>query len=93
MTTPVENNVAGGIRFNPQLVCEIVESRFFIVAIDIAEFIELNPGVYVLGLKEGSILKIEESRIELLGAKDTKVFMKGMVPVSYSAKDSLQFLL
>ncbi len=57
------------------------------------EYIEANPGVYVVGLREGSILKIEGSKIELLGNKQTRIFLKGKEAVEYSPDQSLQFLL
>jgi dipeptidase E len=59
----------------------------------IAEFIEVNPGVYVVGLREGSILRIEGSTIKLLGDKDVRVFIKGQDAIEYSPETSLQFLL
>jgi dipeptidase E len=57
------------------------------------EFIEANPGVTVVGLKEGSALRIEGSEIKLLGEKSALVFLKGQEIAEYSPQDSLQFLL
>ena len=48
------------------------------------EFIEVNPGVTVVGLREGSILKIEDSEITLLGKKSARVFLKGREPQEYT---------
>ena len=59
----------------------------------IAEFIEVNPNVHVVGLREGSILQVEDDRIALLGGKKAKIFRKGQAPFEVSATDSLQFLL
>ncbi len=59
----------------------------------IAEFVELNPDVYVVGLREGSMLRIEGNALTLLGDRDVKIFLKGQDPIDYSPKDSLQFLL
>jgi dipeptidase E len=59
----------------------------------IAEFLEVNPTVPVVGLREGSMLRIEGSTIRLLGPKNMKVFTKGMEPIEYAPTDSLQFLL
>jgi dipeptidase E len=59
----------------------------------ITEFVEVNPDIYVVGLREGSILRIEASQIHLLGDKNLKVFKKGSEPVEYRPEDSLQFLL
>lgn len=57
------------------------------------EFIEANPGVYVVGLREGTILRIEDSEISLLGDNSARVFLKGKEAKEYTAQDSLQFLL
>jgi dipeptidase E len=59
----------------------------------ILEFIEANPGVHVVGLREGSILRIEGGRISLLGEKTARVFIKGAEPKEYGHTDSLEFLL
>lgn len=59
----------------------------------IAEFIEVNPGVYVVGLPEGSMLSIEGSDVTLLGDKAAKVFLKGQEPTDYEPGASLSFLL
>jgi dipeptidase E len=57
------------------------------------EVIEANPQMTVVGLREGSILKIEGDRVTLLGEKSAVVFRKGQEPAEYSPPDSLQFLL
>ncbi|HSE96983.1 MAG TPA: dipeptidase PepE [Blastocatellia bacterium] len=59
----------------------------------ILEFIEANPGVYVIGLREGSLLRIEGDDIELLGSKAARIFYKGTEAKEYGAGDSLGFLL
>jgi dipeptidase E len=59
----------------------------------IAEFVEVNPGVYVVGLREGSMLRIEGSVVKLLGKGGARVFKKGRTPTDFTAEDSLQFLL
>jgi dipeptidase E len=59
----------------------------------ILEFIEANPGVHVVGLREGSILRIEEGRVRLLGEKTARVFFKGAEPKEYGPTDRLEFLL
>jgi dipeptidase E len=58
----------------------------------ILEFVEVNAGVHVVGLREGSMLKIEGDSIQLLGPKTARVFVKGSTPKEYSPTDSLQFL-
>jgi dipeptidase E len=59
----------------------------------LTEFVELNPGVYVVGLREGSMLQVEGDKIELLGDKEARVFIKGRTPADYQPGASLQFLL
>jgi dipeptidase E len=59
----------------------------------ILEFIELNAGVHVIGLREGSLLRIEGETIRLLGPKSARIFVKGLPPREYGPEDSLQFLL
>jgi dipeptidase E len=57
------------------------------------EFIEANPGMTVIGLREGSALQVEGSEIRLLGDKSALIFRKGQEPAEYNPQDSLQFLL
>lgn len=59
----------------------------------IAEFVEVNPNVYVVGLREGSILRVEGSVIKLFGANGVRVFAKGKDFLNYEGEESLQFLL
>lgn len=57
------------------------------------EFIEVNAGVYIVGLREGSILRIEDASIKLLGEKSARVFLKGREAREYAPQESLEFLL
>jgi dipeptidase E len=57
------------------------------------EFIEANPEMTVVGLREGSALQIEGARITLLGEKGALIFRKGQEPAEHHPEDSLQFLL
>ncbi|MDX6693432.1 MAG: dipeptidase [Blastocatellia bacterium] len=59
----------------------------------LAEFIEINPGVRVVGLREGSGLRVEGASVSLLGDKVATVFIKGQEPRDYAAGESLNFLL
>ncbi len=43
----------------------------------IMEFTILNPGVYVVGLREGSLLRVEGSSVALLGDRPARVFRRG----------------
>ena len=59
----------------------------------IAEFIEVNSDVYVVGLREGSFLRVHGSNIELFGDLGARIFIKGREPVDYENGKSLPFLL
>lgn len=57
------------------------------------EFVEANPGVWVIGLREGSILQVEHGVVRLLGEKPARVFLRGREPFEVAPEESLQFLL
>jgi len=57
------------------------------------EFITANPGVHVVGLREGSILRIEGKKIALLGEKTARIFLHGRAPWEVASEDDLRFLL
>jgi dipeptidase E len=59
----------------------------------IEEFIEINTNTYVVGLREGSMLKIENKQLYLIGDKTLRIFKKGNQPIELSKKDELSFLL
>ncbi|MCA1757336.1 MAG: dipeptidase PepE [Bacteroidales bacterium] len=59
----------------------------------IQEFLEINPGLYVAGLREGTLFKIEDSTVELIGPRPMRLFIKGTEPVEYNAGDNLSFLI
>ena len=44
------------------------------------EFVEVNPDMPVLGLREGSILRVEGAAMTLLGEKPARLFRKGREP-------------
>lgn len=58
----------------------------------IEEFITMDPFSYVVGLREGSMLKVEDGDISLLGNKTARIFKHGMPPKEYSSNDDLDFL-
>ena len=57
------------------------------------EFTAANPGVPVVALREGSSLRVEGARLELLGEKPAKLFVSGREPAEYVPGESLQFLM
>lgn len=59
----------------------------------ILEFIEANPDMYVVGLREGSALKVQNSAVELLGEKAIRLFRKGIDAREYHSNESMDFLL
>ena len=59
----------------------------------INEFLEINPNMYVAGLREGTMFKLEDNKLELIGDRNCRIFRKGEKPVEYSAKDNFNFLL
>lgn len=59
----------------------------------LSEFMKANAGATVVGLREGSSLRIEGERIKLLGEKTVRVFRSGVEAKEYAPADSLEFLL
>jgi len=59
----------------------------------IEEFLEVNPGMYVVGLREGTMLLRENNNLNLIGPRKLRLFRKGDEPVELSTNDNLGFLL
>ncbi|GAA6618354.1 dipeptidase PepE [Scytonema sp. NUACC26] len=59
----------------------------------IEEFLAVNPDVYVVGLREGTMLNIEDSSIRLIGNKKMRLFKFGEKPAEYDSNANLDFLL
>lgn len=59
----------------------------------IAEFLKANPKATVVGLREGSILRIEGETVKLLGEKTARIFKSGEDAREIKPVDSLEFLL
>jgi dipeptidase E len=59
----------------------------------IGEFIELNPKIYVVGLREGTMLKLENGKLELTGDRTCRIFKKDKLPVELSPGDDCSFLM
>ncbi|WP_457653239.1 dipeptidase PepE [Rhodocaloribacter sp.] len=58
----------------------------------IAEFLVVNPDVYVVGLREGSLLRRDGGALRLLGPKPMRVFRHGTPPREVEPGDDLTFL-
>ncbi|MDR0733997.1 MAG: dipeptidase PepE [Dysgonamonadaceae bacterium] len=59
----------------------------------IKEFIEINPNVSVLGLRESTLLKLENNRLQLIGWRTARLFQKNKAPRDLQVTDDLSFLL
>lgn len=59
----------------------------------IMEFLEVNPNLYVAGLREGCILLLEGKKLKLIGSREMRIFRKGDSPYELGAGDDLSFLL
>lgn len=59
----------------------------------IEEYIEANPDMYVAGLREGCLLRIQDGPMELVGERPMRIFRRGDAPFEVQAGDDLSFLL
>ncbi len=59
----------------------------------IQEFIEVNPDLWVAGLREGTMLIIEDSGISLVGPRKARIFRKTNEPIELGENDDFSFLL
>jgi dipeptidase E len=59
----------------------------------IEEFIEINPDVNVVGLREGTMLKLEGNQLSLIGSRPMRIFKKGEAPAEVKEGDDLGYLL
>lgn len=59
----------------------------------IEEFIEINPDLYVAGLREGCMFKVENGNMEHIGSRTCRIFKKGMKPYELKSGDNFNFLL
>jgi dipeptidase E len=59
----------------------------------IEEFMVVNSNIYVVGLRESSLLLIDNSFIELMGSKPARIFKFGMDPKEMIPGSNIRFLL
>lgn len=59
----------------------------------ILEYIKANPRRWVVGLREGCMLKLEDGKMELIGARPMRIFKYGVKTFEVNAGDDLSFLL
>ena len=57
------------------------------------EFAHANPGVRVIGIREGTMLRVEGDDIRLIGGKPARFFLKGEGPRDIAPEESFSFLL
>ena len=59
----------------------------------IEEFLEVNPEITVVGLREGTMLKCENNSLKMIGSRKARIFKKGIPPEELSENDDFSFLL
>lgn len=59
----------------------------------IAEFIVENPDIYVVGLRESTILHLEAGKLRLIGDRSARIFKFGQEPYELTSKDDFDFLI
>ena len=59
----------------------------------IAEFMIQNPDIYVVGLRESTILHFEDGKLSLIGERSARIFKQGTETVELTSKDDFNFLL
>ncbi len=59
----------------------------------IIEFIHANKEVYVVGLREGCMLLLENNDIQMIGLRDARLFHYGKETEELSEKDDFRFLI
>lgn len=53
----------------------------------------MNPDVYVVGLREGTMLEISDGSIRLIGPRKARIFKKGISAVELGDSDDFSWLL
>ena len=59
----------------------------------IEEFLEINPNLYVVGLREGTMLQVINNQMELIGDRTARIFRKGSEPLELCSNEDFSFLL
>ena len=57
------------------------------------EFMVINNNVYVVGLREGTLLSVKGSQIELMGARPMRLFRYGQNPKEIAPGKDINFLM
>lgn len=59
----------------------------------IEEFIEANPGMFVVGLREGTMFLVEDGKIILIGPRPARIFKKGTTAYELKSGADFSFLM
>ena len=59
----------------------------------ILEYIEANKQMWVVGLREGCMLRYVDGKLDLIGPRPMRIFHYGQEPYEVQAGDNLDFLL
>jgi dipeptidase E len=59
----------------------------------INEFLTVNPNVYVAGLREACLLRVEGDTIKHIGSRNLRMFKLGQETKEYSSSEDIKFLL
>ncbi len=59
----------------------------------ILEYLEANRSRYVVGLREGCMLRITDNNIELIGSRTMRIFKKGMETYEIAPGSDISFLI
>lgn len=57
------------------------------------EFMVVNQNIYIVGLREGTLLSVDNDKISLSGKRPMRVFKAGDSPKEYNSADDINFLL
>ena len=96
ISQPLDFNVLGVIPFqiNPHYLDANPEGHAGETReMRIEEFIEANPNIFVVGLREGTMLQLEEDKLSLIGPRKARVFKLGQTPVEVDPGSNIDFLL
>lgn len=59
----------------------------------IEEYITVNPDIYVVGLREGTMLLVHDHEIELKGPRPARIFRKNSAPWEVKPGEDMRFLM
>ncbi|MBR5818852.1 MAG: dipeptidase PepE [Alistipes sp.] len=59
----------------------------------ILEYLEANRSRYVVGLREGCMLRIDDNGIELIGSRPMRIFKKGVATYEVQPGENIDFLI